>query len=302
MNFYNEIKEELINNEINKRVKEYQINRNNLDTYYNVGRLIVEAQGGKKRAKYGDGLIKEFSTRLTKDLGHGYSERSLKEMRRFYLFIEKGHALHTQLSWNHYKKLFPLEDDKEIDYYMDISIRLNLGYRELGERIKTGEYKRLPKNINQKFIKIDESYKINSQLKNPIIVRGKIESERITEKILKKLILENITSFMKDLGEGYLFGDTEYKIRIGDRYNYIDLLLFNYIYNCFVVVELKVTELKKEHIGQIQVYMNYIDKEVKKDYHNNTIGIILCRKDNKFIMEYCSDERILSTTYKIINI
>jgi len=113
------------------------------------------------------------------------------------------------------------------------------------------------------------------------------------------LILEDIPSFLKELGSGFTFVENEFKIKIGDKYNYIDLLLFNYIYNCFVVVELKITELKKEHIGQIEVYMNYIDKNVKSINHNKTIGIIIVKKGNKFILEYSSDNRIFETTYML---
>ena len=127
-----------------------------------------------------------------------------------------------------------------------------------------------------------------------------IQKERISEKLLQKLILEDIESFMKELGNNFCFIGSEYKIKIGNNYNFIDLLLFNYEYNCFVVIELKVTELKKEHIGQIEVYMNYIDKNVKKINHDSTIGIIICRKDNKFVMEYCSDKRILAKEYKLV--
>ncbi len=118
--------------------------------------------------------------------------------------------------------------------------------------------------------------------------------------MLKQLILEDISNFMKELGEGFCFIDSEYKIKIGNNYNYIDILLFNIKYNCYVVIELKVIELKKEHIGQIELYMNYIDKNVKNIYQDKTIGIIIVRKDNQFIMEYCSDSRIYRTTYEFV--
>ena len=111
------------------------------------------------------------------------------------------------------------------------------------------------------------------------------------------MILEDIPSFLKELGGGFTFVENEFKIKIGDKYNYIDLLLFNYLYNCFIVVELKITELKKEHIGQIQIYMNYIDKNIKSINHDNTIGIIIVKHNNKFILEYSSDKRIFETTY-----
>ena len=121
----------------------------------------------------------------------------------------------------------------------------------------------------------------------------------VKEKVLQQLILEDIPSFLKQLGRGFTFIDNEYPIRLGDTYNYIDLLLYNIEYNCYVVIELKVTELKKEHIGQTQVYMNYIDNNLKKITQDKTVGIILTRKDNKYIAEYCSNYKILSREYEI---
>jgi len=124
--------------------------------------------------------------------------------------------------------------------------------------------------------------------------------EIVSEKILQKLILEDISLFLKELGIGFTFVDNEYKIKLEDRHNYIDLLLYNIKYKCYVVVELKVTELKKEHIGQIQVYMNYIDQNIKTTEENKTIGIIICKKENKYVIEYCSDDRIISRVYELV--
>ena len=141
--------------------------------------------------------------------------------------------------------------------------------------------------------------KINDLVKNPILIKNSSNYTNISEKILKQLILEDLSNFMRELGEGFCFIDKEYKIKIGKSYNYIDLLLYNIKYNCYVVIELKVTELKKDHIGQIETYMNYIDNNIKTIYQDNTIGIIICKKDNFFIMEYCSNPKIFETTYKI---
>ena len=137
-------------------------------------------------------------------------------------------------------------------------------------------------------------------VKNPIIIKNKYNYEDISEKMLQRLILEDISSFMKELGNGFSFIDSEYKIKLGDRYNYIDLLLFNIEFNCYVVVELKVCELRKEYIGQIEVYMNYIDRNIKKISHDKTIGIIICKKNNKYVIEYCSDNRIISREYILV--
>ena len=300
-NYYDEIKNELINNEVYKRVKDYSKNRNELSTYYNVGKLLIEAQGGEDRAKYGDGLIKEYSKRLTKELGKGYSTRSLKNMRKFYLLFEKGQPLAAQLSWSHYCELLSLKDVNEIEYYIKITSEQFLSKRQLKEKIKNKEYQRLDDNTKLKLINKEEM-SIGDTIKNPIIIKNKlgIDKENISEKILQGLILEDIEGFMNELGDGFSYIGSEYKIKIGNTYNYIDLLLFNYIYNSFVVVELKVTEVKKEHIGQVEVYMNYIDRHIKGITNNKTIGIIVARRDNHYYIEYSSDKRIYTRDYEIV--
>ena len=300
-NYYNEIKNELLNNEVYKRVKDYSKNRNELSTYYNVGKLLIEAQGGEDRAKYGNGLIKEYSARLTKELGKRYSVTTLKYMRMFYLLYKKSPTLSDLLSWSHYKELLSISDINEINYYINITERYNLSVRELREKIKNKEYQRLDDNTKLKLINKEE-ISIGDTIKNPIIIKNKlgIDRENMSEKILQRLILEDIPSFLDELGEGYCFIRNEYKIKINNTYNYIDLLLFNYIYNSFVVVELKVTEVRKEHIGQIQVYMNYIDKHIKNITNNKTIGIIVARRDNHYYIEYSSDKRIYTRDYEIV--
>ena len=300
-NYYNEIKNELLNNEVYKRVKDYSKNRNELSTYYNVGKLLIEAQGGEDRAKYGDSLIKEYSLKLSQEIGKKYNITTLKRMRQFYLIIEKGAAMRHQLSWSHYRELLPIKDINEINYYIETTISRNLAYRQLRERIKNKEYQRLDDNTKLKLVNREE-ISIGDTIKNPIIIKNNLEidKENISEKILQRLILEDIPSFLEELGDGYSFIKNEYKIKINDTYNYIDLLLFNYIYNSFVVVELKVTEVRKEYIGQIQVYMNYIDKHIKNITNNKTIGIIVARRDNHYYIEYSSDKRIYTRDYEIV--
>ena len=298
MNYYKEIKNELINNEVYKRVKDYSKNKNELSTYYNVGKLLIEAQGGEERAKYGDGLIKEYSKKLSEELGGKYNITTLKRMRQFYLIIEKGATLWHQLTWSHYRELLTFDNIDEINYYIKQTEIYNLSVRELREKIKSKEYQRLDDNTKLKLINKEETV-VSDFIKNPIIIRNKynVDKEHITEKILQKLILEDIEKFLLELGTGFSFIKSEYKIKIGSTYNYIDLLLFNYTYNCFVVIELKVTELKKEHIGQIEVYMNYVDKNIKTINQDKTIGVIICKKDNGYYIEYSSDNRIFSKNY-----
>ena len=197
MNYYREIKQELINNEITKRVKDYSKNRSDLNTYYNVGKLLSEA--GKH---YGEGIIKEYSKRLTSELGKGYNTTSLKRMRQFYLIIEKGATLWHLLSWSHYRILITLNDINEINYYILQIEKFNLSVRELECRIKNKEYERLDEKTKEKLINNEEP-KVNDLIKNPILIKNTYDYKEISEKILQKLILEDLDNFLTELGEGF---------------------------------------------------------------------------------------------------
>ena len=294
MNYYNEIKETLVKNEVYKKVKDYSKNKNDLNAYYEVGRLIVEAQGGEARAKYGNKLIKEYSERLTKELGKGYSTRNLALMRKYYIKFKNLQTLSAKLSWSHICELLDFENINKLKYYIYIIQTQNLSVRELRERIKSKEYERIGQNVD-----FEES-KVNTLIKNPILIKVKNKNEKLTEYALHQAILENMEDFLKELGVGFAFIGSEVKIKLGDRYNYIDFLLFNIHFNCYVVVELKITELKAEYIGQITKYINYVDKNIKKPFQENTVGVIICKKDNKYIMEYCTNPNIFTSTYQTI--
>ena len=217
MNYYNEIKNELINNEISKR--------------------------------------------LTNELNTKYSIRVLYKMLKFYNFmvVEKLPTLSAKLTWSHYDELLKLNSIDEINYYIMNTEQQSLSVRELRAKIKSKEYERLDDKTKEKLIAKNETSVVDF-IKNPIVIKNNTNKEIISEKVLQKVILEDIPSFLDELGSGFTFIKNEYKIKIGNRYNYIDFLLYNIEFNCYVVAELKVTELKKEHIGGIEVYMNYIDK------------------------------------------
>lgn len=291
MNYYREIKTELINNEVYKKVKDYSKNIGDLKTYYKVGKLLSEA--GKH---YGEGIIKKYSIRLTNELGKGYKERNLYNMKLLY---EKLHTVSAKLTWSHYTELLRINDVNKINYYIKMTEQQNLSVRELRQRIKNNEYERLDDDAKQKLIN-KEKTKVQDFIKNPILIKNKFNTDKISEKMLQQLILEDIPSFLSELGEGYSFIKNEYPIKLGDRYNYIDLLLFNYLDNRFIVIELKITELKKEHIGQIQTYMNYIDKNLKTINQELTIGIIICKKNNKFIMKYVTNKNVMEREFELI--
>ena len=209
--------------------------------------------------------------------------------------FSKSPTLSDKLSFSHYCEIIWFDNNK-MEYYIKLIENKKLTIRELRDRIKSKEYERLPEETKVKLVNKEEK-SIIDLVPNPIIIRNPNNIEVISEKVLKRLILEDLELFMSELGNGFAYIGNEYKIKIGNSYNYIDILLFNVEYNCYVVVELKITTLKKEHIGQIMIYMNYIDKNVKKIFQDKTIGIIVSREDNKYIVEYSSDRRIISRNY-----
>ena len=296
MNYYEEIKNKIIDNETYEKVKDYSKERHRVITYYEIGKLLNEAGG-----KYGDNIINEYSKKLVIEVGKKYNRRTLFRMRQFYRTFsnEKVSTLSTQLSWSHYSELLSIKNADKLSYYLNLSIIQNIGVRELREKIKSKEYERLSDETKNKIIK-EEKLEVKDLVPNPILIKNKNNIEIITEKVLHNLILEDIEDFMRELGNNFSFIGSEYKIKIGDTYHKIDLLLFNIKYNAYVVVELKVSEFKVEYISQVQKYMNYIDKNIKEITNNNSIGILICKRENKYVIEYCSDERIVVRKYVLV--
>lgn len=296
MDYYKKIKKELTNNEVYKKVKDYSKNRSDLNTYYKVGKLLNDA--GKS---YGEGIIKKYSDKLTKEFGRKYNYRNLFIMRKFYIIFkdENVNAMRSQLSWTHYRELLTLNNINEIKYYIKIAETQNLSYRKLRERIKSREYERLDDKTKEKLIN-KEKVNAGDLIKDPILIRNKFYTDKISEKMLMSFILEDIPSFLKQLGEGFTFIENEYPIKIGDRYNYIDMLLYNIYDNCYVVIEFKINEIKKEHIGQVEMYMNFIDKNLRTINQGPTIGIIVCKKKNGYLFKYVTNEKIYEREYKLV--
>ena len=296
MNYYNEIKNKIIDNETYIKVKDYSKEKHRVITYFEIGKLLDEAG-----SKYGDNILNDYSNKLVVEFGKKYNVRTLRRIRQYYRMFknEKWSPLATKLSWSHYSELLSIKDENELLYYINIVLERNLSKRELRERIKNREYTRLPIETKNKLIS-EYEIEVKDLVPNPILIKNKDNIDIINEKVLHCLILEDIESFMKELGNYFSFIGSEYRIKLGDRYNYIDLLLYNIKYKSYVVIELKVTKLRKEYIGQIMEYMNYIDKNIKTIDEENTIGIIICRKDNKYVIEYCSDDRIISREYKLV--
>lgn len=296
MNYYNEIKEQLIRSEIYDRAKDYSKDRHKVKVYFEIGRLLNKA--GKE---YGKNVIKQYAEKLIVEVGKKYNERTLYAMRKFFEVFsnEKLNPLGSKLSWSHYRELLTIKNIDEIMYYIDICEKKNLSRRQLQERIKNHEYDRLSYETKNKLI-TKEQLKVSDLIPNPIIIKAKELNDELSEYALKQLILNNLDDFLNQLGARFTYVGNEYKIKVGNTYNYIDLLLYNIKYKCYVVIELKVTELKKNHTGQIMTYMNYIDKNIKTIEENDTVGIIICKRDNKYVIEFCSDDRIMAREYELV--
>lgn len=292
-NYLENIRSYIISEQARTIVRDYSANKSKLETNYNIGKELSEA--GKH---YGEGIVKKYAKELTKEFGKGYGITELRKMRAFYYIAQKCAPLGRVLTWSHYKLLLPLKNLDEIKFYIDLTIRDNLSKRALAERIKSNEYGRLAPETKQKLKEEKEVNQSEMVHSNIVIPSNKLE-EKLTEKVLENLIIDNISEVMGQLGEGYCFIKKQYKLNIGNNKNYIDILLFNIKYNNYVVVEIKAREFRKEDIGQIKLYMNYIDKEVKNITQNKTMGIIITKEVNEFVIRYIKEDNIAISTFDI---
>ena len=305
MNYYKEIKNLIEEKEVNDKVRYLESNKETIKTYYEIGRLLIEAQDGEEKAKYGDGLIKKWSSELSREYGKGYNLTNLKNMRQLYLIIKKSRTPCDQLTltWSHWRYLLPLKNENERNYYINRCIQNNLSVRGLINEIKTKSFDRLS-YADKKHIKLitdkETSLDIKDMIHDPILIN--IDSkEKMSEKILKKYILKELEHFFLELGTGFTFVGSEYKLSYDNKNYYVDLLLFNTELNRYIVCELKLGEIKPGDVAQTKVYMMLTDKFLKRRFHNETIGIIITRKNGKLALEYVSDPNIFVTTYRLSN-
>jgi len=304
MNYYKEISELIEKKYVKDNVRRLQSNNDTLKTYYEIGKLLVQAQGGETRAKYGNGLIKEWSEKLVQKYGKGYDISNLKRMRQFYILLQKSGPLGHQfnLSWTHWRYLLPIKNENERNYYINQCILNNLSKNELINLIKKKSFDRLSyvdKN-NIKIINIEKenSYSIKDMLLDPIIIN--IDNKnRLSEKVLRNYILDELRNFFLQLGTGFLYAGSEYKIKYMNKNFYMDMLLFNVNLNCYIVVELKLKNTNYKDISQIKLYRKLVDENIKKNFHDKTIGLIISKKNDNFIFEYVNDEGIFLISYEV---
>ena len=294
--YYQEIEHLIKKHEVSKRARSLEENNDLVTTYWNVGRLIVEAQGGSKRAKYGNELIKKWSVELTNKYGKGYDATNLRRFRQFYIEFQKYGTV-SRISWSIISVLLPVKDENKRNFYINLCIKNNLSVRELRQEIKSNSYERLVNKPNKIDIVTPTKYSITTNMKNPIIIP--VKNEVTSEHDLELNILANLDFFFKQLGEGFTYVGHQYKIADGKNNYYIDILLFNINLNSYIIVELKLRSLKKEDKAQVEFYMKLVDDTLKLPHHNKTIGMIISKESNEFIVNFVRQEDIIPLSYEI---
>jgi len=315
---YKNIKNLIENNLVEIRKQELNVNYHTIKTNYEIGKEIVRAQSNQKRAKYGTGLINKYAIFLEKEYGAKYKRSNLMLMRQFYLTFQKVHALRGQLgesfpkvvtlsrflSWSHFKILLPIKEEDKRNYYINSCVEHNFSSRQLINYIKSNAYERLVNkdNIELKYIDGDanENITILNMIKDPILITINKSIDKITEKALKKFMLEQIEKTMLELGIGFYYGGSEIPIKVNNKTLRPDLVFFNTELNCHVIIELKLNELTIKDIGQIEFYVKYYDSNKKKPFHNPTIGITISKKVDKNMIEVNKKDNIEHSTYKLV--
>lgn len=301
MDNYKEIETLIKKVEIGKEIRERQINYELVDAYWNIGKLIVDAQGGKEKSKYGDKLLKEWSEKLTQEYGKGYDYTILSRFRQLYLYFPIIGPVGQQLNWTIIRTILPIKDENKRNYYINLCVKNNLSKRELIKEIKSNSFERLEHKPDKVEIITSTSVPaITENFKNPILLNlngNKVENE----KDLEKLIYSQLSYVFMQLGNDFTWVGNQYKISDGNKNYYIDMLLYNVNYNCYVVVEIKCRSLKKEDKGQTEFYMTLVDKYKKRANNNPTIGIIITREQDKFVANFVKSEKLVPLTYELVN-
>jgi len=281
-----------------------------VQAYWHIGRIIVEQeQKGKERAKYGKALIKELSIKLTKDFGKGFNESNLKYIRQFYLTFPNGHALRDELSWTHYRLFLKIEKENARDFYLIETINNKWSTRELERQINSLLYERIALSqdkaevleLSKKGQKIQQPRDI---IKDPYVLEflDLKENKKFLEKDLEQALIDKLQQFLLELGKGFSFVSRQKRITFDGDHFYIDLVFYNYILKCFVLIDLKIGKLTHKDIGQIDFYVRYFEKEEKQKNDNPTIGLILCSEKNETMVKYTlleDNKRIFASKYKL---
>ncbi len=304
--FYDNVKK--IINESRKHVVTY-VNTTMLFTYWNIGKMIIEEQGGSSKAKYGNKLIAELSKQMTLDFGKGFDERNLRKMRQFYLMYPIWDSVRPELTWTHYRTLIRIEEQYIRSFYMEEAIKSNWSVRQLERQIDTCAYSRVIAYNSEveKFENIEEvndvlKYNPNIVIKDPYMLEflGLDNNAKYLEKELEDALITHLQKFLQELGRGFCFVARQKRISFDNEHYFIDLVFYNSILKCYVVIDLKTEKLSHEALGQIDMYRNYYDQEVKMPDDNPTIGLLLVTEQDTLVAKYSSiykDQNIFVSKY-----
>ena len=263
--------------------------------YWNIGRAIVEEeQNGQERAEYGKELITQLSKKLTKKHGKGFTETNLKYMRQFYQFFDKSHALRDELSWTHYRLLLKIKNEKARQFYMQEAIDCNWSTRSLERQIHKLYYERMLMSKNAPQVKEEANEKTYEQepkdiIKDPYVLEflNLKDNPDFRESELEQAIIDKLQDFLIELGKGFAFVGRQYRLSAGTgNHFYADLVFYNYLLKCFLIIDLKTTELTHQDIGQMDMYVRYFEDKIRQENDNPTIGLILCAEKNNTIVKY----------------
>lgn len=289
----------------------YEVNNTMLLAYWNVGKIIVEnEQSGNIKAEYGKQVMKELSKELRKILGSGFSVSNLFNMRRFYITYPKFQTLSGKLSWSHYCELLSIENIDERNFYEKECINSNWSVRELKRQIDTSLFERLllseGKSNKEKVYALSKEGQIlnvpEDILKEPYVFEflNLKEPKPILEKDLERKLVKHMEDFLLELGKGFMFVGTQQRITLGNTHYYVDMVFYNKILKCYVLIDLKIGKMKPEYAGQMNMYLNYYDSEINDEYDNKPIGIILCKGKKEIDMEYALgglSNNVFASTY-----
>ena len=292
--FYTQIKEILEN----ARKKTYAaINFAMVEAYWEIGKRIVEAQGGNEAAEYGKRILKELSILLSKDYGKGFDESNLRRMRQFYLCFRKCDTLCHELSWSHYRLIIKVDNEKARQFYISEAVKSNWSVRQLERQINTFSYERLlASNGNYDVIEDTTKKEVSKNpkdvIKDPYVLEflGIKADSSFYESDLEQGLINRLQKFLLELGGGFSFVARQQHINFDGRHFYIDLVFYNYILKCFVLIDLKTGDLSPQDIGQMQMYVNYYTREKMTDGDNPPIGIILCSDKSNTLVKYTLPE------------
>lgn len=311
-----EVQEKIIFQEIKEILQEaknkvYKVANNAMvEAYWNIGRVIVEKQGGKDKAEYGTALLKNLSKEMTKEFGKGFTLTNLKYMRQFYLTFPKSHTLSDQLSWTHYRLLMRVENENARNFYLEESIKENWSTRQLERQITTLFYERILSSKNKNKV-AQEIYKLEPQrkqpediIKDPYVLEflGLPENMDFLEKNLEQALIDHMQKFLLELGRGFSFVARQKRITFDGRHFYIDLVFYNYILKCFVLIDLKVGDLTHQDLGQMQMYVHYFEDEMMTEGDNPPIGIVLCADKSESVVKYTlpkGEKQIFASKYMV---